>query len=101
MRIVYSLPALRDLEHVSDYIAMHSRRSANRVANRIASVISSLVAHPSLGQQTDDPSIRRLNARPYPYLIFYEVLGEEIVVLAVRHGARDPSSMPGTDRDPT
>jgi toxin ParE1/3/4 len=33
---------------------------------------------------------------PYPYLIFYEVAGDEIVVHAVRHGARDPSGMPGS-----
>jgi len=31
---------------------------------------------------------------PYPYLVFYEVGDGEIVVHAVRHGARDPSGSP-------
>lgn len=46
--------------------------------------------------QTDDPTIRRINTWPYPYLIFYEVREDEIIIHAVRHGARDPSGMPGT-----
>jgi len=36
-----------------------------------------------------------MTVSPYPYLIFYEVTETEIVIHAVRHGARDPSSMPG------
>jgi len=28
-------------------------------------------------------------------LIFYEITGDEIIIHAVRHGARDPSGMPG------
>jgi toxin ParE1/3/4 len=33
---------------------------------------------------------------PYPYLIFYKVAEDEIIIHAIRHTARDPSSMPGT-----
>jgi toxin ParE1/3/4 len=32
---------------------------------------------------------------PYPYLIFYEATDGEIIIHAVRHAVRDPSSMPG------
>jgi len=28
---------------------------------------------------------------PYPYLIFYEATDAEIIIHAVRHGAREPS----------
>jgi toxin ParE1/3/4 len=31
---------------------------------------------------------------PYPYVIFYEVLDDEIIIHAVRHGARDPGGNP-------
>jgi hypothetical protein len=34
---------------------------------------------------------------PYPYVVFYEVKDDEVVVVGVRHGARDPGSMPGGD----
>jgi plasmid stabilization system protein ParE len=42
-----------------------------------------------------DPAIRRLPVTAYPYLIFYEIADDEIIIHAVRHTARDPSSMPG------
>jgi plasmid stabilization system protein ParE len=35
--------------------------------------------------------------RPYPYLVFYEVLEAEVVILAIRHAARDPWTIPGAD----
>ena len=49
-----------------------------------------------VGTRTDDPTIRRMATVPYPYLIFYEATGEELIVHAIRHMARDPSSMPGS-----
>jgi len=36
-----------------------------------------------------------MTTSPYPYLIFYEVTDSEVIVHAVRHGARDQSNMPG------
>jgi hypothetical protein len=27
---------------------------------------------------------------PYPYLIFYEATSEEVVIIGVRHAAREP-----------
>jgi hypothetical protein len=50
---------------------------------------------PLLGGKTEDPTIRRLTTAPYPYLIFCEVGEEEVIIHAVRHGARDPATMPG------
>ena len=50
-----------------------------------------------LGARTSDPAVRRMTVLPYPYLIFYEPTPDEIIIHAVRHGARDPSSMPGAD----
>jgi len=58
-------------------------------------IIDLLLLHPYMGRRTEDPVIRRMMVSPYPYLIFYEVTGTEIVIHAVRHGSRDPSSVPG------
>ena len=96
MKLRYTLPALADLDSILDYIATRSPQGAGRVQAPIRAVIDLLLIHPHIGVRTDDPVIRRLTTVPYPYLIFYEVTETEIIIHAVRHGARDPSGMPGS-----
>lgn len=96
MKLRYTLPALADLDSILTYIAEASPQGAGRVQKRLQDVIGLLLVHPEIGLRTDDPDIRRLTATPYPFLIFYEVGSEEIVIHAIRHGARDPGGMPGT-----
>ena len=96
MRLRYTLPALADLSTILDYIAAHSPQGARRVQARIQTIIDLLLQHPHIGRRTNDPAIRRIGATPYPYLIFYEATGSEIIIHAIRHGARGPSSMPGS-----
>ena len=97
MKLRYTLPALADLNAILDYIAVHSPQGANRIHARVRTVIDLVVTHPHIGVRTDDPAIRRLPTFPYPYVIFYEVTETEIIIHAVRHAARDPSGMPGTE----
>jgi plasmid stabilization system protein ParE len=95
VRIRYTLPALADLNAILDYISHASPRGAERVKQRIQRVIDLLLDYPRMGATTDDPTIHRLSTAPYPYLVFYEIAQEEIIIHAVRHAARDPSTMPG------
>jgi plasmid stabilization system protein ParE len=96
VKLRYTLPALADLDSTLDYIASVSPHGAKRVQKRIRAVIDLLSTHPEIGSRTDDPIIRRLTTPPYPFLIFYEIAEDEIVIHAIRHAARDPSGMPGS-----
>jgi toxin ParE1/3/4 len=91
MRLRYTLPALADLASILDYIADRSPQGAARIHTRIRAVTDLLLRYPLAGAVTDDPTIRRMTTMPYPYLIFYEATDAEIIIHAVRHGARDPS----------
>jgi plasmid stabilization system protein ParE len=91
VRLRYTPPALADLVFILDYVAEQSPQGARRVQARIQTAIALLQTHPRIGSRTDDPTIRRLLTTPYPYLIFYEVAADEIIVHAVRHAARDPN----------
>jgi plasmid stabilization system protein ParE len=91
MRLRYTLPALADLASILDYIADHSPQGAARVHTRIRAATDLLLSYPRASEVTDNPTIRRMTTTPYPYLIFYETTDAEIIVHAVRHGARDPS----------
>jgi toxin ParE1/3/4 len=96
VKLRYTLPALADLNSILDHIAGHSPQGAKRVQGRIQFIVELLLVHPNIGIRTDDPVIRRLATRPYPYLVFYEATEAEIIIHAVRHAARDPSGMPGS-----
>jgi plasmid stabilization system protein ParE len=39
---------------------------------------------------TNDRGISRVAASPYPYLVFYEIEGEDIIIRRIRHAARMP-----------
>ena len=96
MKLRYTRPALADLESILDYIAAHSPQGARRVQGHLQAVIDLLLVHPRIGRRTDDPLIRRMTAARHPYLVFYEIGEDEIIIHAVRHNARDPGTMPGS-----
>jgi plasmid stabilization system protein ParE len=96
VKLRYTLPALADLNSVLDDIAAQSPKGVTRVQERMQRMTDLLLVHPEIGVRTDDPVVRRLTTRPYPYLIFYEVIETEIIIHVVRHAARDPSGMPGS-----
>ena len=89
VRLRYTFPALADLVSILDYVAEHSPQGAARIHARIRSVTDLLLRYPQLGVLTEDPTVRRVTTTPYPYLIFYEANDSEIIIHAVRHGARD------------
>lgn len=91
MKLRYTLPALADLTSILDYVADRSPQGAARINSRIRAVTDVVLQYPLAGAVTDDPTIRRIAATPYPYLIFYEMSDAEIIIHAVRHSARDPS----------
>jgi len=86
-----------ELDEILAYIAERSPQGARRVHLRLRSITSLLLKYPHSGQKTSIGRLRRIAAVPYPYLIFYEATEDEIVVIGVRHAARDPASMPGEE----
>ncbi len=95
MRVRLARPAFEDLAAILDYLAQRSPQAAEDLASRVDRLLAQLAEQPGMGVRTDDPGVRRLVLRPYPYLAFYEVGEAEVVILAIRHAARDPRTMPG------
>jgi toxin ParE1/3/4 len=91
MRLRYTLPALADLTSILDYVADRSPKGAARIHSRIRDITDVIQRYPLAGAATDDPTIRRIATASYPYLIYYETTDAEVIIHAVRHGARDPS----------
>jgi toxin ParE1/3/4 len=95
VRIRYTTPAAADLNNILDYLAEKSPLGADNVRERIRAIERLLAQFPCTGTATRLAWLRRIKVHPFLYLIFYEVTPDAVVIHAVRHAARDPSSMPG------
>jgi toxin ParE1/3/4 len=82
--------ALADLADIRDYLVERSPVGAERVRLHLVETIDRLADFPFLGRPTDEPGVRVLVLTRYPYLVFYAVMADDVVILHVRHGAREP-----------
>jgi plasmid stabilization system protein ParE len=89
MKVQYTRRATDDLTAIFSYITKDNPYAAVRVA-----VAAHLEHAPESGSATDKPGIRRVSVVTYPYLIFYEILRDEIAIVHIRHGARRPWAQP-------
>jgi toxin ParE1/3/4 len=88
MQIEWDPSAVRDLEEIRAFIAADKPSAAVRVAERIKSAIGRLSEFPLMGRQTQQPGIRILTIPGTPYLVYYQVPPDRVVIVAVFHGAR-------------
>jgi plasmid stabilization system protein ParE len=90
MNVRYSHTALRELDEIFAYINERNQTAAVRVVERIERVASLIGEMPFMGHTTDEEGVRVMPLVRYPFLIFYTVndLADEVVILHVRHGAR-------------
>ncbi len=90
MRLRYTPRARADLQDISAYIRERSPSAARAVIAAIRRTVSGLASFPYLGRRTDsDAETYVLSVGRYPYLVFYWVVGREVLIIHVRHGSRD------------
>jgi toxin ParE1/3/4 len=85
MRVVWTAPAVRDLEAIGDYIASQNPSAAQRIIPRIRARIRIL---PYLGRPGGVTNTRELVVTSTPFIVAYRVVDDRIEILAVFHGAR-------------
>jgi addiction module RelE/StbE family toxin len=90
MRVRYTETALAEVDQIFSYIAEHNRSAAVELRERIERTVEALAEIPEMAQVADEPGVRRMPISSYPYVIFYAVESDELVVLHIRHGARRP-----------
>ena len=88
MRVVWTVPAARDLDVIGEYIARQNPGAAQRITQRIRARTKSLAAHPYLGRPGRVTNTRELVVTSTPFIVAYRVVDDRIEILAVFHGAR-------------
>jgi toxin ParE1/3/4 len=92
MKIEWTESAIADLESIHNYIEKDSNYYASRFIGRIIQAVERLMDSPEMGRRV--PEVEEENIRELlfqNYRIMYRVAPQNILVLAVIHGARDMS----------
>lgn len=89
MRVRYTPRARTDLKEIDAYLRQRSPQGARNVRLRVRDVVCDLGDMPGTGRETDFPGVRVTPLVRFPYKIYYRIVGNEVHILHVRHGARD------------
>jgi toxin ParE1/3/4 len=90
MKVKFTRPALAELDAIFAYIHQRNPIAAGQVVARVREIAAQLGRFPDMGHPKYKPGVRMITVRRYPYLIFYTVANDEVLILSVRHGARRP-----------
>ena len=91
MRIAYSPRAVTDLAEIGDYLAERNPNAAAAVEQRIRTIVELIALFPASGRMLEErTAVRVIPLGNYPYRIFYTTSGDELIILHIRHGAREP-----------
>ena len=91
MRLRYRAAAKADVEEAREWYAKHSPALEERFAGAVAQTIENILEHPR-AYQVVEPDVRRVRVNVFPYLVYYTVEDDAVVVLAVIHGKRHPDA---------
>jgi plasmid stabilization system protein ParE len=88
MRVQFTANASRQARAIFNYIAADNPDAAQRALDRILTLCNGLADQPYAGRKISHGRMRRLTVTPYPYLIYYEVSGQTVRIIRIRHSAR-------------
>jgi plasmid stabilization system protein ParE len=89
MKVVFTKPALADLDEISAYLLTEYPAIAPAVERRIRVVLERIAEWPESGQRVAGrEGVRVVPLLRYPYLIFYRVAPDAVEILHVRHSSR-------------
>ncbi len=89
MQVAWTLPAIKDLEAIQDYIAERRPVTASRLTKRLFDQTRTLLAkNPNIGRIGRVSGTRELVITRTPYIVVYR-LDTRVEILAIIHGARE------------
>lgn len=92
-QIVWTVKAKNELIDILEYwINRNKSNSFSIKLNRLFEQQLNLIAEfPKIGRKTDIPNVSIKVV--HKYLLYYQIIGEYIYVLTIRHGSRNPKTL--------
>ena len=88
MRIIWLVEAERDIDWIAEYILKDDPAAALRLIYTIREATRVLSEHPNAGRTGRVEGTRELVISGLPYILPYQIAGQEIRILAVMHTSR-------------
>jgi toxin ParE1/3/4 len=89
VEIVWTEPALNDLDAIADYVALDKPAAARELVQRIFSHVEQLRTHPDSGSKPVElPGSRYRQIVEFPCRVIYRHDGKTIYILYVMRGER-------------
>ena len=88
MKVIWTEPALIELEAIYDFLAPVNPAAARRVVEEILLAADSLSLFPHRGRKGRLAYTREL-VIVRPYRIIYRIVGDEVLILRIWHSAQD------------
>ena len=88
-RLIWTEPALLDLDEIAEYIALDDPLAASRYVQKVFDRIARLEAHPNSGKRP--PELRRSPYREVvipPCRVFYRIEGDDVYILYIMRSDR-------------
>ena len=88
-RLIWTEPALSDLDEIAGYIALDNPHAAKKLVQKVFQKLERLEQHPQSGRKA--PELKKTSYREVivaPCRIFYRVDKEDIYILYVMRGER-------------
>jgi addiction module RelE/StbE family toxin len=90
IRVVWTEPALAQLEAIRVYIQQFNPKAARALADSLIAAGNLLAQFPLRGRAVPASDLREL-VTTHPYIIRYRIDGDEVVILRLRHTSRRPT----------
>jgi plasmid stabilization system protein ParE len=88
-RVAWRTKALADLEAIHTWLLGFENADADRAVLRIRAAADSLARLGDIGRPSRIEGLREFSVRNAPYVLAYQLNGDEVDILAVYHTAQD------------
>lgn len=88
-RLIWSPPALLDVQRAYRFLAEKDTGAARRAVSAIRSCVKNIEQHPNIGRPVEDMETEfrewLIDFGDSGYVVLYRYQGDSVVILAVRH----------------
>ena len=90
MKVIYTEPALEDLDAIRRYLAANYPALAVAVEKRMRAVVARIARWLESARRVEErPAVRVVPLIRYPYKVFYRITEEGVEIIHIHHAARE------------